>query len=167
MAKGISSLGDPKVAENLGKSAEGVIKLMGAFTGEGFFGTMKGLGNMAALTTTMASMAIAGTQMEGIERTFTSIAAVMNGDPSQLDKIKNTIQSISEIDTANDSALSTLTKLLSQPLTVKFADEKVAINVDTTLQLDGDTLYRKVIKQYSTITRDNDARNGNDTVKNT
>jgi hypothetical protein len=165
MASNMAKLTDDTKVKNLGLVGEGLTSIMAAVAGQGLGGTIKGLANLGALTTTMASMAVAGSQMQGIESTFASINAVMNGDISNLMKVKDTIKAISDMDMENGSAIASLTKLLSQPIKVEFADESVAINVDTTLELDGDVLYRKVISKYSNIRKQNNAREGKDTVK--
>jgi hypothetical protein len=69
------------------------------------------------------------------------------------------------MDTSNSSALASLSKMLSQPLIVKFADEKVAINVNATLELDGDVIYRKVMRHRSNVSQENAARNGETSLK--
>ena len=164
MAGGIAKLGDPVVAENMGKTAAGVTELMGAFTGGlfggGLTGMLQGIGKFTTMSLAVRDMAAQSAGMKGVGDSFKNIAAVMNGDPTQLDRIKNTIQAISDMDTSNSSAIGQLSKLLSQPLTVRFADDKVAINVDATLELDGDVLYRKVISKYSNITNEQRAKEG-------
>jgi hypothetical protein len=171
MSKGIATLGDPVVADNLGKTASGVAQLMGAFSGGiftgGLTGMLQGISKFATMSLAIRDMAAHSAGMKDIGNSFKNISAVMNGDPSQLEKIKNSIQAISQIDTTSNSALGTLTKLLSQPLTVKFADDKIAIKVDATLELDGDVLYKKVVLGRSNIQYENDARGGKATEKPT
>ena len=161
MGMGISELATDDKVKNLYGVAGGLSAIMATTASGGIANIFSGgLVNLAALTSGVAVMANAGPAMKNIEGAFSSIAAVMNGDPTSLDKIKSTIQSIASTDVSSNSAISQLTKLLSQPLTVKFSDDKVAINVAATLELDGETLYKKVISKYSNVTNEKRAREG-------
>jgi hypothetical protein len=116
MAQGIATLGDPKVAKNLTVTAEGVAKLMGAFS-SGFWGgitdLIAGAGKFYTLSEGIGALASNAAGMRDIGYGFEKIQAVMDGDASKLTKLKETLQAIAEVDANNNSAINKLANICS------------------------------------------------------
>jgi hypothetical protein len=98
-----------------------------------------GLANLAlvgnALSASQSGFSAAG-------NAFASMATFLNAPSANLDKLKQTIDTLKDADTSIFTAISDLKTLLSKPIKMEFADKSVDIRMNVDLYLDKDKVSR-------------------------
>ncbi|NJO61972.1 MAG: hypothetical protein HC836_28135 [Richelia sp. RM2_1_2] len=111
-----------------------------------------GLIGLLALGGTLALLSSYSDDMERIGNAFGNIAVVLNSDGGNLQETANAIKTIAEADIGNNSALSKLAEMMNKPLKVEFDKKEVALNVNTTLNVDGKKLATMSnLKEHVTV----------------
>jgi hypothetical protein len=84
-----------------------------------------------------------------ISKVSTSLASIktsLSGGKEDFIAVKEAIESISKMNVRGGGALADLANMMRKPLKVEFADKKLAMVSDITLNIDGDKFMRKVVK---------------------
>lgn len=115
------------------------------------------LGNPLAILG-LANLALVGTALSASQsgfsaagNAFASMATFLNAPSANLDKLKQTIDTLKDADTSIFTAISDLKNLLSKPIKMEFADKSVAIKMNVDLYIDKDKISRglNITKTYS------------------
>lgn len=114
------------------------------FTGGGPFA-------MLALLSTRAD------QFERIGNSMKNIAVVLNSDGKGLEKLKETLDSIQNVN-SNVGMLGELKSLFKDGLKLKFDEKNVQMNVNVSLEVDSEVIARKTAKKI--VVLHNDYKNG-------
>jgi regulator of replication initiation timing len=106
------------------------------------------LGNPLAILG-LANLALVGTALSASQsgfsaagNAFASMATFLNAPSANLDKLKQTIDTLKDADTSIFTAISDLKNLLSKPIKMEFADKSVAIKMNVDLYIDKDKISR-------------------------
>lgn len=139
MAEGFSELD----GVDLSKIGDGMMKFAGASALIGGLGLV-GLGASALAIDSIASNA---DDIERIGNSFYNIGAVLKGDTSQFDKIKETIESIASIDVSENSGFAKIAELFSKPLKVEFTEQDVAFTANIDLRMGDSNFITEISKR--------------------
>ena len=149
MFKGIGEIvsGFGSVITGIGTAATGVATLVTSFSG-------LDKSNLSTLT----SLADTAPKFSLIGDAFKQISTVLTGSKEDFAAVESAINSISNMNTSKGSAFAQLAEMLKSPLKVEFADKKVAIVSNITLELDGEKLMQKAYKSDVRVQRDIDVK---------
>ena len=159
-------------AMGIGKMGEGLSKLKGA--GKNMIEVGEGVGIMSLSLMGLSSGVIGLAVFAGLMRTisknapamaivgdaFKQINAVMSGSREDFLAIQNAVESIANINIKGGGALTELANLLKSPLKVEFADKKLAVVSDITLNIDGQKFMQKTYSSHIAIQKHEDLRLG-------
>lgn len=113
----------------------------------GMMGAVKSIGKHAP------ALATAGNSLEKIKTS-------LSGSKEDFIAVKQAIESISKANVRGGGMFSDLANLLKKPLKVEFAQGKVAMVNDITLEIDGDKFMRKVYRPNVAVVKHQEAREG-------
>lgn len=149
MFKGIGEIvsGVGSVISGIGTAATGVASLVTSFSSI----DKSSLSTLTAFADTAPKFSLIGDA-------FKQISTVLSGSKEDFSAVESAINAISNMNTSKGSAFSQLAELLSKPIQVEFADKKVAIVSNITLELDGEKLMQKAYKSDVRIQRDIDVK---------
>lgn len=156
MAGGFGTLLQAASPEKVFALAAGVTALGGAMT-------MLAGGSILSLFSTGGAFAMLGllsTRADAFERignSMKNIAVVLNSDGKGLEKLKETLDSIQNVN-SNGGMLGELKSLFSNGLKVKFDDKNVSMNVNVSLEVDSEVIAKKTAKKI--VVLHNDYKNG-------
>ena len=115
------------------------------------------LGNPLAILG-LANLALVGTALSASQsgfsaagNAFASMATFLNAPSANLDKLKQTIDTLKDADTSIFTAISDLKNLLSKPIKMEFADKSVDIKMNVDLYIDKDKISKalNITKTYN------------------
>lgn len=157
MSEGLSELIDS--AKGAGPAMMDVGKGV-AFLSASMLGfTASGLG-LFAFNRTLNSITKNADGLERVGNAFKNINTVLSGNKDDYIAIKEAVESISKINTKGGGMLADLANILKKPLKVEFADGKVAVVSDITLNIDGEKFMQKVYRPVAAVQRQVDAKIG-------
>jgi len=137
----------------------GALNLAMATTGTiGFLGGM--LGGFASLSKTLTIIGSHADNLTKVGEAFKYINAVMSGNKEDFIAVQNAVESISRVNTKGGGMLADLANILKNPLKVEFANNKVDMYSNITLEIDGQKFMQKTLKANTIIQKQVDARNG-------
>jgi hypothetical protein len=139
MAQGIAQMTEGDRGKQLGQIALG----FAGITASAALLSTVGLAGLLPMAAAISGIALVAGDIERVGNAFYNIATVLSGNKDDFREIESIIKSIASVDIGQNSALNKLSSVLSSPLQVQFADKDVALNLDVSLEIDGDTLYRK------------------------
>lgn len=166
---GIAAMGIGKMAEGLGsmieksKDAGPAMLQVGAGIGAISLAMMGFTAGALGLLTFGKTLNIMTKNADGLERVgtaFKNISTVLSGNKEDYIAIQQAVESISKINTKGGGMLADLANMLKKPLKVEFADSKVAVVSDITLNIDGDKFMQKIYKPIAAVQRQVDAKIG-------
>ena len=132
--------------------------LLQAGLGIGALGAgMSMLGNPAAMLGIVTLGAVGATLLASqggftsLGNAFSSITSFMNAPSANLDKLKQTIDTLKDADTSIFTAISDLKNILSKPIKMEFADKSVDIKMNVDLYIDKDKISKalNITKTYN------------------
>jgi len=91
---------------------------------------------------------------------FNNIKAVMSGSKEDFIAVENAVKSISSYSSSNNNSFAELVKLLKEPIYVKFSDDKIVLQNDITLDIDGNKFMNKVYNTVIAVEKQNSTRSG-------
>ena len=156
----LAATGMGSFVESLTKASNPMISkgILDVGLGIGALGAgMSLLGNPLAILG-LANLALVGTALSASQsgfsaagNAFASMATFLNAPSANLDKLKQTIDTLKDADTSIFTAISDLKNLLSKPIKMEFADKSVAIKMNVDLYIDKDKISRglNITKTYS------------------
>lgn len=113
----------------------------------GMMGAVKSIGKHAP------ALATAGNSLEKIKTS-------LSGSKEDFIAVKQAIESISKANIRGGGMFADLANILKKPLKVEFAQGKVAMVNDITLEIDGDKFMRKVYRPNVAVVKHQEAREG-------
>jgi Cu/Ag efflux protein CusF len=147
----LAATGMGSFVESLTKASNPMISkgILDVGLGIGALGAgMSLLGNPLAILG-LANLALVGTALSASQsgfsaagNAFASMATFLNAPSANLDKLKQTIDTLKDADTSIFTAISDLKNLLSKPIKMEFADKSVAIKMNVDLYIDKDKISR-------------------------
>ena len=148
----------------LNKSGGGAGKqLLGVATGVGAITLAMGAGGVPMMFAFNNSLARMSKNSEGIEKigsAFKNIFAVLSGTKEDFIAVENAITNISKANVKGGSIFNDISKLLNKPLKVEFADKRISMVNDITLNLDGHKFMQKVYNANVAVQKHEDLRTG-------
>jgi len=149
MFKGIGEIvsGFGSIVSGIGTAASGVALLVTSFSGI----DKSSLNILTSFANTAPKFSIIGDA-------FKEISTVLTGSKEDFAAVESAINSISNMNTSKGSAFAQLAELLSKPIQVEFADKKVAVVSNITLELDGEKLMQKAYRSDVRVQRDIDVK---------
>jgi len=163
----LATVGIGKMAEGIGKmneSGTGAGKqLLGVAAGVGAITLAMGAGGIVSMFAFNNSLARMTKHSEGIEKiglAFNNIKTVLSGSKNDFIAVENAIASISNMNIKGGSMLSDLANLMKTPLKVEFADKRLAVVNDITLNIDGQKFMQKTYNVNAAIQKTERARTG-------
>ncbi len=137
LMESMQGLTDP----NLGSNMMGVAMGIGAIASSSMLiANPLTIAGFAALTGFL-NVLQSTVDFSAMDRAFANASAFMTAPSTNLDKLKETLATLKDADTG---MLSEMKNLFGKPLEVKFKDKEVAINLNATLQIDGDVLAKNL-----------------------
>jgi hypothetical protein len=91
---------------------------------------------------------------------FKQINTVMSGSKDDFIAVQNAVNSISKMNVKGGGALTDLANLLKSPLKVEFADKRVALVSDITLNIDGQKFMQKSYDVNAAVQKHESLRTG-------
>lgn len=152
MAGGFSQLLSAASPEKVFALAAGVTALGGAMTmlaGGSIISLFAGGGAFAML----GLLSTRADAFERIGNSMKDIAVVLNSDGKGLEKLKDTLDSIQNINSSG-GMLAELKSLFKEGLKVKFDEKNVSMNVNVSLEVDSEVIARKTAKKIVVLHRD-------------
>jgi hypothetical protein len=157
-AVALVGVGIGAAAGGIGLMGMGLAKMMDASkgAGENLKGVAVGIGGIALATVASAGGLIAFTgflnrigkhapEIASVGETFKEINAVLAGSAEDYVKVQNAIEAIAKANIRGGGMFADLANILNKPLRVEFADKRLTIASDITLDIDGDKFMRKVV----------------------
>jgi hypothetical protein len=148
----------------MNKSGGGAGKqLAGVAGGVGLITLAMASGGAVALFTMNNSLHRMAKNAGAIEKLGTSLAMVkasLSGSAADFQAVADAISSIGKVNIKGGGALADMAKILSKPLKVEFADKRLTIANDITLNIDGERFTHKIIKIPAFIERSERMRGG-------
>lgn len=144
MGKGLGELAEKSKgsADDFVKIAGGIVSIAGAMASFENPLTAFGLLAFSGVMTTIGAAALASTSLTD---SMTNMGVAIKGSKDDFIAVQNAIESISKANSTKGGIIGELANLIKQPLTVKFAEDKVQLRNDVTLQINGDDFVNKVI----------------------
>jgi len=156
MAGGFANLLSAASPEKVFALAAGVTALGGAMSllaGGSILSLFAGGGAFAML----GLLSTRADAFERIGNSMKNIAVVLNSDGKGLEKLKETLDSIQNVN-SNGGMLGELKSLFKDGLKVKFDDKNVSMNVNVSLEVDSEVIAKKTAKKI--VVLHNDYKNG-------
>lgn len=169
-------------AKGIGKMSEGLAILVDKSKGAGWELSQVALG-IAAINLAMATTGTVGaigaflggfktldktltiieSHAEGIDKVgnaFKNISTVLSGNKEDFVVIQNAVEAISKMNTKGGGMLNELATLLKSPLKVEFADGKIGMVNDITLNIDGQKFMQKTYDVNLAVQKHEAAKHG-------
>jgi hypothetical protein len=140
-AESLSKISSPNIGSGLLQAGLGIGALGAGMTMLGNPAAMLGIVTLGAVGATL--LASQG-GFNSIGNAFSSITSFMNAPSANLDKLKQTIDTLKDADTSIFTAISDLKTLLSKPIKMEFADKSVDIRMNVDLYLDKDKVSKSL-----------------------
>ncbi len=158
----------------IGKMAEGIAKmnasgtgagkqLLGVAGGVGAITVAMGMGGIPMLFAFNNALARMSRNSEGVERVggaLTAMKLALSGSADDFVMVANALASIGKINIKGGGALADLASILKNPLKVEFADKRIAMVSDITLNIDGERFTEKTIRYDALVEHSERARGG-------
>jgi len=148
---GLATMGIGKMGEGLAKlneSGGGAGKeLLGVAAGVGAITLAMAGGGLPALFAFNNALNRMDRNSKGVEKigaAFKSIHAVLSGSRSDFEAVEKAVKSIGSSNVKGGGYFAELSNLLKKPLKVEFANSKVTLQNDITLQIDKTTFMHKI-----------------------
>jgi hypothetical protein len=138
MSKLVTAAGDGKGLMN---TAMGITAMGAGLT---MMGNPLALLGMGAFAGTMSSISENSADLQKVGDAFKNIAVVLSSSKDDFAKVEKSIKNIASSKIGDGSFFGDLKALLSKPLKVEFAQKDVALNVDVTLEIDGEKLAKRL-----------------------
>jgi len=148
MSEGMSSLMKSIDPNTITQSAIGIAGIAGSL----LVLSTTGLVGMLALTGVLKLLSSYGSDMERVGNAFKNIGSVLSADNTNMLQTANAIKTIAEADISNNSALAKLSNLFNKPLKVEFDTKDVALNVSTTINMDGRVMATSMVRHMADVT---------------
>jgi hypothetical protein len=170
-AVALVGVGVGTAAAGIGIMGMGLAQMMVASkgAGENLKGVAIGIGGIALATAGSAGGLIAFTgflnrvgkhapEIASVGETFKQINAVLAGSADDYIKVQNAIEAIAKANIRGGGMFADLANILNKPLRVEFADKRLTIASDITLDIDGDKFMRKVVSVPAFIKKYNEVQ---------
>lgn len=155
MALGLAELN--KSGTGAGKQLLGVAGGVAAITGIMFSG---GIPALFAFNNSLARMSKNAGGIERVGGALTAMKLALTGSVDDFVAVSDALSSIGKINIRGGGALADLASILRNPLKVEFADKRVAMVSDITLNIDGERFTEKTIRYDALVEHSERARSG-------
>jgi hypothetical protein len=152
MAEGFSKLITAASPEKVFGLAAGVTALgasMATLAGGSLLALVSGTGPLAML----AMLSTRADQFERIGNAMKNIAVVLNSDGENLRRLKETLDSISNIK-SDTGLIAELKSLFKEGIKVKFDEKNVAMNLNVSVEIDSEVIAKKIAKKIVVLQTD-------------
>lgn len=171
----LAATGIGKMSEGLGTLVEkskgagsDLLKVAGGIAGIAASLNLFTIGTLGlpAFAATMGLIAATAPSMTNVGAAFEKMGVAVDkiiqlkGTKDDLIELKNMLESISNMNVSKNNALSQLSELLNKPLKVEFADNKMSLINDITLNIDGEKFMKKIYRPDIAIERNKEAQRG-------
>jgi len=159
---GLMGMGLAKLVESSKGAGDDMSKIAGGIAEItlAMGGATLALPGMLGIMATVRSISKHAEPLKDVGNAFANIKAVLSGSKDDFIAVQNAIESISKANIKGGGVFSELANLFNKPLKVEFADKRVALVNDITLEIDGQKFMNKVYNPHVAVQKHYDLKAG-------